>query len=336
MHNFRRLGNRISVPIPRDADGFIGRECPDRACEGYFKVEFGTGLKADGMPCHCPYCGHSAPHDQFWTREQIEYAKSVALRKFSEAVFKDLKSLEFEHRPRGAFGIGISLKVKPGSPTPIRYYREKKLETVVACEGCTLRYAIYGVFAFCPDCGQHNSKQILDKNLDLASKEIALAATVEQELANHLVADALENVVSAFDGFGREACRVHAKVASDPAKAEEVKFQNLDGARKRLLNLFGFDLSQGLAADEWKFVVRCFQKRHLLAHSMGVVDEAYLKATLDMTATLGRKVVITADEVSKLIDAVRRLGQFVVGGSASAAAARAAATDAARGGGVNG
>jgi hypothetical protein len=269
-------------------------------------------LHGRNLHCHCPYCGHTAPHDQFWTQEQIEYAKSVAFRKVSDAFYQDLKSLEFDHRPRGALGIGFSLKVKPGSPTPIRYYREKKLETIVICGGCTLRYAIYGVFAYCPDCGQDNSKQILDKNLDLVSKEITLAGTVERELADHLVADALENVVSAFDGFGRETCRVHAKGAADPAKAEATSFQNLDSARKRLSGLFGFDLAHGLMADEWKFIVRCFQKRHLLAHSMGVVDEAYLKATGDRATMLGRKVVIIADEVTRLIDAIRRLGQYLI------------------------
>jgi hypothetical protein len=67
-------------------------------------------------------------------------------------------------------------------------------------------YAIYGVFGWCPDCGLHNSLQILTKNLELAKKELLLAKSADTELANHLIGDALENVVSAFDGFGREIC----------------------------------------------------------------------------------------------------------------------------------
>ena len=98
---------------------------------------------------------------------------------------KDLKSLEFEHKPSGPFGIGISLKLEPSAPHPIRYYREKKLETEVICDACTLRYAIYGVFGWCPDCGVHNSLQILIKNLELANKELALAEAVDKELADH-------------------------------------------------------------------------------------------------------------------------------------------------------
>ena len=33
------------------------------------------------------------------------------------------------------------------APHPIRQYREKRLETEVVCDRCTLHYAIYGVFA---------------------------------------------------------------------------------------------------------------------------------------------------------------------------------------------
>jgi len=151
----------VQVPIPKDAEGFLGRECPQERCLGYFKIKPGTGLKGNKLSCVCPYCGHSGPHDTFWTKEQLEYAKSVALRNITDAMRRDLKKLEFEHKPRGPFGIGISMKLKPGAPVPIRYYREKSLETKVICDHCTLEYAVFGLFAYCPDCGAHNSLQIL-------------------------------------------------------------------------------------------------------------------------------------------------------------------------------
>ncbi|MCG3146255.1 MAG: hypothetical protein HONDAALG_04142 [Gammaproteobacteria bacterium] len=199
-----------------------------------------------------------------------------------------------------------------GQPHPIRYYREQELETTIICEYCTLRYAVYGVFAFCPDCGEHNSLQILGANLELAGKEIALAATVDQAMANYLTADALENAISAFDGFGREACRVRATVTTDPAKVEKLSFQNLAGARKNMQDLFGFDLAAGVAADEWDFSCRCFQKRHLLAHKMGIVDELYVKVTGDPDVVVGRKVPITGKEVISLIGILKRLGAHLL------------------------
>lgn len=90
MHHLRRLGNRIVIPLPADENAFTGRECPQSDCEGYFKIELGTGLKGEGLPCHCPYCGHTAAHDHFWTRPQIDYTDSVAMRKITDALQKDL------------------------------------------------------------------------------------------------------------------------------------------------------------------------------------------------------------------------------------------------------
>jgi len=312
MMSHWNLPKKVAVSIQPDSDGFMGRECPQGECKGYFKIAPGTGLKGDNLPLHCPYCGHTAALDHFATEAQVEYAKSVAFREFNNAFLRELKSLEFNHRPSGPLGIGFSMKVKPGIPPPIRYYRERELETVIVCERCTLRYAIYGVFAYCPDCGTHNSKQILDSNLALAEKQASLANTVEKELAVHLIYDAMENVVSAFDGFGRETCRVRSSQSTAPAQAMNVSFQNLDGAKQRMQTLFGVDLATAVTPDEWSFASKCFHKRHLLAHKMGVVDESYVNATSDAQAVIGRKVSIDNQEVIRLISIAKRLGNFLV------------------------
>jgi hypothetical protein len=300
----------MKVSIPPDEKGFTGRECPEPECLGYFKIQFGTGLKGEELPCHCPYCGHTDGHHKFWTQEQIEYAKSVAINRITGALIKDLKALEFNYRPRGGFGIGISMKVE-GRPHPIRHYREKQLETEIVCDGCTLCYAIYGVFAFCPDCRQHNSLQILDKNLELVVKMLDIAAAAEADLAGQLVENALEDCVSAFDGFGREICRLHAKASTDPEKVEKVSFQNLEGAKQNLSALFKLDLASGLTDDEWKAAVRAFQKRHVLSHKMGVVDAEYVRKSGDTRAVVGRKVGIDVGEVRALGQIMGKLGRYL-------------------------
>jgi hypothetical protein len=308
MRHLRQLGDQFSISIPPDVNGYVGRECPE--CEQYFKITLGTGLTGTDLPCHCPYCGHSAAQNQFFTKAQIKYARSLVMNKVTGAIIKDLKTLEFNHRPRGAFGIGISMKVE-GRPQPIRHYSEMELEEEVVCDRCTLRYTVFGTFAFCPDCRKHNSLQILEKNLALAQKQIELAATVDGDLSAQLIADALENGVSAFDGFGREACRVHASKAANSSKAEAISFQNLGGAQKNVQSIFGFDLSAGLLADEWLSLTRCFQKRHLLAHNMGIVDEEYLRKTNDPQARVGRKIAILAEEVQAMLGQTKRLGAFL-------------------------
>jgi len=200
-----------------------------------------------------------------------------------------------------------------GHSHPIRYYREKQLETHVICENCTLEYAIYGVFAFCPDCGAHNSLQILGKNIEIVEKEITLASNTEdKELAERLVEDALENAVAAFDGFGRAVCTAFSSKATTPQLAQDISFQNIQNARARVNDLFGFDLAAGLDTDKWDTVARCFQKRHLLAHKMGVIDEEYIKKAKDPGAIAGRKIYIQPEEVIELAGFLRTIGKNLV------------------------
>ncbi len=312
------MGNdTITIPIdlPTDENGLTGRECPNSDCLGYFKIQFGTGLTSplgEALPCHCPYCGHTESHDHFWTQDQIKRLEGIALNYVGDELFKVLKKAEFEHKPRGLFGIGISLKAERGPLRTLHSYKEKELETLIVCDQCTLRYSVYGKFAWCPDCRTHNSLQILNDNLRIVEKTLTLALTVgEAELSEQLIGDALENVVSALDGFGREACRVRAMKASDPAKAEHVSFQNLRGARKSIQTLFSFDLAGSVSTSDWIFISRCFQKRHLVAHKMGIIDGEYLKSANYPSAILGRKVTIKADEVRSLVRHVRNLGEYL-------------------------
>lgn len=304
LRNVNRMGNQFSISLPQDEDGYLGRVCPEQDCESYFKITPGTGVQGPA-PCHCPYCGHSGDPSEFNTKEQIEYAKSIVLRQFTDALFRDLKSMEFDHRPGGSFGIGLSLKVIRDAPHPIQYYREKELETEVICENCTLRFAIYGVFGWCPDCGQHNSMQILSKNLELVRKELNLAKSAEKGLAEHLIADALKNVVSAFDAFGREVCR---------QKGADIHFQNLAGAKRNVRLTFNFGFDDVLGQDEWVSICLAFQKRHLLAHKMGVADEDYVQKANDRDAVIGRKIRISDQEVESSIVLVERLGRRLYSG----------------------
>lgn len=309
MRRLSRFPRQHSIALPKDAEGYVGRECPNPECKHYFKITPGTGI-AEPAPCHCPYCGYSADQGEFTTRAQIEYATSLVGRQVLDATVKDLQDI-FSRPIRGPLGLKITAKVE-GRPEPVRHYSEKNLETEVVCDRCGLRYAIYGVFAFCPDCGVHNSLQILVKNLELVKKQLDLVKKAEPELQEHLLVDALENAVSAFDAFGRETCRAHAALCSVPEKSLNIYFQNLDGARQRVQEVFGIDLAESVEPKEWELAHRCFQKRHLFAHRMGVIDRAYLEATRDPTAVLGRKIRTDQDEVLVLIGVLDKIGEGFV------------------------
>ena len=298
--------SEITVRITPDEDGFLGRECP--GCERYFKVTPGTGLSGVS-DCTCPYCGETQDSSHFLTRDQMAYAKSVALQQVSKELFGTLKQLE--HTSRGGF-IGISIKVEGGDDIPVAEYEEKKLETEIVCDGCGLRYAVYGVFAFCPDCGVRNSVQILERSLAFAEKELGLAGDGGPHAADW-IGNALASAVSAFDGFGRELCRLHAAQTAEPQKAENLSFQSIGKAAENVKKLFSIDMPSFVSSDEWKNVVRAFQKRHLIAHRAGVIDEQYIAITQDPDAELGRKIRLDAAEIRLLLATLATVGRQLAG-----------------------
>lgn len=293
----------IRVEIPRDAEGYTGRECPVPECRRYFKVRGGTGLPGPA-PCVCPYCGHSGPPDEFFTEAQIAYARSIAMNRASARILRELKKLEVRPDPRAFISIGVTVR---GSPHPIAYYKEHELEQQVVCDSCGLHYAIYGAFGFCPDCGKHNSIQIFLANLDVILRLLELAVAAPPELSGRLIENTLEDAVSTFDGFAREICGVHAHRASDPQRAGRIRFQNIEHAAAVTLDLFSIDLAASLEETQWRDLLRAFQKRHLVAHKMKVIDEEYLTRTGEPSHLLGRQVTISSAEVRRVVEGLRKL-----------------------------
>ena len=142
-------------------------------------------------------------------------------------------------------------------------------------------------------------------------KELELSISVDGSLADQLVADALENGVSAFDAFGRELFRVNSGLATAPEEVARISCQNLESLKLRVSRLFGIELTAPFADEEWRLRVQGFQKRHLIAHRMGVADQAYITNSGDLGVVVGRKVNLDSKEVSDVLMIVRRLGLHV-------------------------
>jgi len=122
--------------------------------------------------------------------------------------------------------------------------------------------------------------------LNLAAKEPTVV------ISEKIVENALEDTISAFDAFGREwGSKLNVVIS----------FQNIESARKKLLAENGLNIANSIDQREWNFILTQFQKRHLLAHKMGVIDETYVKNTGIDASMIGRKVSISSDEVKLLI-----------------------------------
>ncbi len=304
---------QFSVSVPRGRSGYTDRKCPE--CNGVFKLMLGTGL-AGIEDCHCPYCGFYDHNSNFHTEAQLEYAKSVALDSIMSEFDSSIRQMQRNVRRLNRQSQGLlklTIKVN-SSPRRVVIPADLKLETYVECANCTLKYAVYGVYAYCPDCGKHNAVQMLENNLETSGKLLELAdglVDADDALVGKLISKALTDVVASFDGFGRTICETYASKSSNPSQAEKIRFQNLIGARSSLRQYFGFDLAGGLTQAEWELAIRCFQKRHVLEHRSGVVDEDYKARAKDPKAIVGRKVSLSKNEVRRLNNVVCSLGTRV-------------------------
>jgi hypothetical protein len=52
-----------------------------------------------------------------------------------------------------------------------------------------------------------------------------------------------------------------------------------------------------------------FMRRHLLAHTAGVIDQRYIDETREPAALVGRRLIVTSEEVTMLAGLVETLGR---------------------------
>lgn len=308
------LINRMKIPLPTDENGFTGRECPADGCKGYFKIKSGTGITEEGYDkCFCPYCGIESTQDQFFTKEQISYIESIALKEVEKVIRGEVKKWDrnLQRSNRNSF---LRLRVDyKNTNYPLAHYAERELETRLVCENCGLEYAVFGKFTYCPDCGVDNTLQILSANLDLVRKLLSQVKNEENpDFREYLVQNALEDIVSGFDSFGRNCLKLLTK--GTEKSGVQVSFQNLVNSREIILHEFGYDIQAGLNAEDWSKVHRNFQKRHLVSHNDGIVDQVYLQLTNDSNAELGRKIILRLDDVDELIALIKKIAEGLKSG----------------------
>lgn len=298
---------KISINIPLDENGMIGRECLE--CEKYFELKPGTGLPTSH--CHCPYCEYEGEADTFWTPAQLEYAKSIALNEAFNQIIKpsldkltrSFKELERSTRNNSFFKITVKTSGQSFS-VPIKYYSEEELETSLTCDNCGLEFSIFGVFAQCPDCNELNAFLIFEKSIDATKKQLDILTKpdIPKEIKENSLMFILSSCVSAFDGLGKELRK--RKPDLYPDKPNNL-FQNLYSLNLKLNNFIE------TKHPDFDFLIKLFQVRHLYEHNMGVIDDDFIKKLPIFSKDLGKKYILTEKEMEKFISSIRTLGEIM-------------------------
>jgi hypothetical protein len=296
----------VSVNIPLDENGMMGRECFE--CEQYFKLKPGTGLETDH--CHCPYCDYEGSADTFWTQAQLEYVESIAVQQAFNKIVKpqlDKLTTTFKQLERNSRNSLIQFKVKSTRNNfkfPIKYYSESELETNLTCDSCGLKFAIYGVFSNCPDCNKSNAFLIYDKSLEVIKKKLEIFSKpdIPEDIIEISLNSILTSTISAFDGLGKELRNIKPDVY--PLKPRNL-FQNIYVLNEKLDNLIADKHS-----DFYK-LIKYFQVRHVIEHNMGVVDMDCINKVPKLSHLKGRKYKLSISELEDFIKSMNELGTII-------------------------
>jgi hypothetical protein len=302
------MEQKIAVSLKTDDQGLFGRECPE--CERYFKMRVLRDL--DASECICPYCECKDSHNRFFTQDQIEYMKSYAAREVMGPAFRNLERTmrRLEQSTKG--GV-IQIKVSTsGMNFPLRYYKERDLETHVTCDSCGMEFAIYGVFASCPECGRLNALTIIRKSIEVARKKLLVfdqQDAAEIDVKNGVLADVLSDAVSSFDGFGKVLRLRHPGVLPEQPRN---LFQNLSALSGSLESGLGASLKSMVGNEQFDLMTRWFQVRHLYEHNMGVVDEDFVRKVRGSNHLLGKKHPLERVEIERVLGIVQEAAEKIM------------------------
>ena len=279
----------------------MGRECPSEECGRYFKLKPGTGLPID--ECSCPYCGTKGGSSDFFTEDQLRYAQTYGAKKILEPILSKFAQ-DIEQMNRGQRGGLIRLEFSVNRKgIRVHNYVEKHLETEVTCDHCGLEFAVYGVFASCPDCRRLNALRVCLASLATTKKKLTLSKdqTLDADLRRDLLRDGLGGAIGAFDAFGK-ALRVR-RTSINP-KAKPNLFQDIEALHGELKATGMPGIEQLIGTKNWEEMKWFFQARHIYTHNAGVVDARFVAKQPAYANMLGRILPLDAELIRKSIDSL--------------------------------
>lgn len=311
--------SRMEFKIDVDEKGFIDRECPESRCLFRFKVKPGTG-PAKGLQMTCPMCGHQAANESWYTTTQIEKAKALAVDRLQGSINQAMRrdATDFNrNQPTNAF-LKMSLRVSGGSSfdaIDIPIAAAEAMELEIECDACKTHYAVIGSAFFCPNCGHSSAERVFDDSIrkimakrdNISAVKLAIEASTGKDQAALVVRSLIESClldgVVAFQRFCEVAYLRLPNVGTPPFNA----FQRLNDGSRLWRDAIGKGYEDWLDSTRLDATKLLFQRRHLLAHSDGIVDGKYINNTGDTTYRPGQRIVVTKDDIAALISSLSSL-----------------------------
>lgn len=309
-----KRGKSVSIPIKSDEDGYFDKECPNPDCLFKFKVKE-SKYKTDEFTC--PMCGKKNSTDNFYTSEQVEYAKEQAFNYVSgrihNALHDSASSFNRKQPNKGFIQISMNVTGPRVSTTILPINALKEIERKIKCNNCKSEYALIGSAYFCPSCGFNDIENTFADSIETIRFKINNADTVQKALANidedqarntsrDLIESALGDIVTAFQRFMEFKYSEYTNISPKMNIFQKL----IEGSQ-----LWKDQLNQGyedwISSSELIFLSIMFQRRHILEHKQGIVDQRYLDNTNDSEYTLGERLVINQSDLQKTLKLVEQL-----------------------------
>jgi hypothetical protein len=306
-------GSTVSMKIPADPQGLIDRECPH--CEAPFKIDEHSWDGHVRDEVWCPYFGHRAKADQWVATAHVKQLKQIAHARIETRFNKILEGRRpspLETTP----GIERVALEKNGKwlivalpPAALEMLRQERI-----CAKCNCRFAFVGAAFFCPLCGDNSAEVSFDQTLATIRRSVAALPglcialqddDIAAEATRHLLEKHTQDLVTAFQRIG-EALFLRLSGNDAPKNA----FQRLEGSgsgNALWASETGHAYDSHLTPADWAAMILFFQRRHLLAHSEGIIDADYLRKSGDPEYSLGQRLRVTPQDVLRFAGIVETL-----------------------------
>jgi hypothetical protein len=292
----------IITYIQSDELGMWGRNCP--ACQKYFRTNHIMGLT------FCPYCSVGDDSLAFISQAQRTYI-TACYDAFGRAYV-------------GKKNTSVDV-AEITDDVAAWHYSEEKLQTHFKCDtkDCRAETDILGEYGFCPRCGRTNARKFF---FDRMSKML-----IRWEEVNTTISDRRERedswekmTIAGLSEFEALAKHLRARLLLFPMTPKrrkrvlELNFQKPFEADALLAQWFDIGVlkwtgnkstsARAVPEADFPFIKKMIQRRHILMHNGGVVDQEYLDLSNDTQVRLGERIRVRSKESKRFIEYCQQLG----------------------------
>jgi RNA polymerase subunit RPABC4/transcription elongation factor Spt4 len=323
-------GQSVAMTLEPDSEGYFDRQCPATDCQFRFKVllsDWKTLFKDEQV--YCPQCRHESTADNWFTVEQREQVFGQLRNYVRGHVATALQKAAVEANRQWPSDSWLKMTVSVKGPIAKHVFvpisAQDAFTLKVECNQCTAHYAVIGSAFFCPNCGHNSAEQTFGNtlrkvgakldNIELVREAFTKSGQLDegQLVALSLVETALSDCVSALQRLCEELFRRHFPNETAPFNI----FQRIEPASELWRRKIGAGYEDWLSDAQLQDMKMLYQRRHLLAHSEGMVDDKYLQKSQDNSYKAGQRIVVKEKDVRALIDYVSTIANGLKGAIAS-------------------